>query len=84
MRPSGRPGNEGGKKARAALGRVLVTGASAGIGRELARVFASRGYDLILAARSRETIAALAKELIATHGVGVKSMPVDLSVSGAA
>lgn len=66
------------------MGSVLVTGASAGIGRELARVFASRGYDLILAARSRETLLALAKELIATHGVDVKSLPVDLSVSGAA
>jgi uncharacterized protein len=82
--PSGRIRDERGGKARGAVGSVLVTGASAGIGRELARVFASRGYDLILAARSRETIAALAKELIATHGVDVKSLPVDLSVSGAA
>ena len=66
------------------MGSVLITGASAGIGRELARVFASKGYDLILAARSRDTIEALAKDFIATHGVGVKSVPVDLSVSGAA
>ena len=35
-----------------ASGWVLVTGASAGIGRELGMAFASRGYDLILAARN--------------------------------
>jgi len=84
LRPSGRLRDQGGGKARTAVGLVLVTGASAGIGRELARAFASRGHDLILAARSHETIAALAKELIATHGVDVKSLPVDLSASGAA
>ena len=84
MRPNGRLRDQSGDKAPTALGSVLVTGASAGIGRELARVFASKGYDLILAARSRETIAALAKELIAAYGVDVKSLPVDLSVSGAA
>jgi len=84
LRPGARLRDQGGEKVRAAAGSVLVTGASAGIGREFARVFASRGYDLILAARSREAIAALAKELVATHGVVVKSLPVDLSTSGAA
>ena len=66
------------------LGWVLVTGASAGIGRELARAFASRGYDLILAARNEAAIGALARELVATHGVRTKTMPVDLSLPGAA
>jgi hypothetical protein len=63
---------------------VLVTGASAGIGRELARAFASRGYDLILAARNEGAIAALARELVATHAVRAKTMPADLSLPGAA
>ena len=63
---------------------VLVTGASAGIGRELARAFASRGCDLILAARNEGAIAALARELVATHAVRAKTMPADLSLPGAA
>ncbi len=67
-----------------ATGWVLVTGASAGIGRELARAFASRGYDLLLAARNEAAIAALARELSASHGVRAKTMPVDLGLPGAA
>ncbi len=63
---------------------VLVTGASAGIGRELARAFASRGCDLILTARNEDAIAALARELVAAHGVRAKTMPADLSLPGAA
>jgi short-subunit dehydrogenase len=63
---------------------VLVTGASAGIGRELARAFASRGWDLILLARDEGTIAELAGELVATHAVRAKTLPADLSIPGAA
>jgi short-subunit dehydrogenase len=63
---------------------VLVTGASAGIGCELARAFASRGYDLILTARNEEAITALANELALDHGVRAKTMPADLSIPGAA
>src|SRR5271157_4603727 len=60
-----------------ASGWVLVTGASAGIGQELARAFASRGYDLVLAARNEAAISALARNRAET-------MPVDLSLPGAA
>ena len=67
-----------------ASGWVLVTGASAGIGQELARAFASRGYDLVLAARNEAAISALARNLAATHAVRAKTMPVDLSLPGAA
>jgi len=63
---------------------VLVTGASAGIGRELARAFAQRGFDLILAARNEAALAALARELAATDAVRAKTMQVDLSLPGAA
>jgi len=63
---------------------VLVTGASGGIGRELARAFASRGCDLILTARNEGALAALARELVAAHAVRVKTMPADLSLPGAA
>ena len=62
---------------------VLVTGASAGIGRELARAFAFRGYNLILAARNEVALAAFARELVATHAVRAKTMPADLSLPGA-
>ena len=65
-------------------GWVLITGASAGIGRELARAFASRGFDLVLAARNEAALAALARELAANYAVRAKTMPVDLSLPGAA
>src|SRR6516164_8067390 len=74
--------DEGGKSDGS--GWVLVTGASAGIGRELARAFASKKRDLVLLARSQETTMELARELIAKNGVKVKTIPADLSVHGAA
>ena len=84
MAPSAtRKADEGGKP-DVASGWVLVTGASAGIGRELARAFASKGRDLVLVARSHETTTGLARELIGTSGVNVKTIPADLSVAGAA
>src|SRR5690348_1482988 len=43
--------------------RVLVTGASRGIGRELARGFAAAGADVALVARSAAVLEALAREL---------------------
>jgi len=68
----------------ASAGWVLVTGASAGIGRELAQAFAARGHDLILTARNEEALAALARDVVARRGVKAKTAPADLSLPGAA
>ena len=61
---------------------VLITGASSGIGRELARQFAGDGADLVLIARSEETLRELAGELAAEYGVTAQVLPADLSRPG--
>src|SRR6266516_1545308 len=63
---------------------VLITGASGGIGAELARVFAENGYDLVLAARSLRPLEQLAQELRDRRGVTARVVRADLSEPGAA
>jgi len=62
---------------------ALVTGASGGIGEELARLFASDGHDLVLVARSGDKLARLAEELSGKHGVGARVLARDLARAGA-
>lgn len=63
---------------------ALVTGASSGIGEELAHCFARAGYDVILVARSAGKLLALAQALKAQHGVTAHVAAADLAVPGAA
>ena len=59
---------------------ALVTGASAGIGLELAREFARRGHDLVLVARREDKLRALATEIESGHaGLTVRVVAADLS-----
>lgn len=59
-------------------GAALITGASSGIGRDIARELAGRGHDLILVARRRERLEELAGELGDT-GVSCHVLPCDLA-----
>lgn len=63
---------------------ALITGASSGIGMELARLHASRGGALVLVARSEDKLQALAAELRSAHGVRVTVLAKDLAKPSAA
>ncbi|MEX0999954.1 MAG: SDR family oxidoreductase [Thermodesulfobacteriota bacterium] len=62
---------------------VLITGASSGLGMELAKLFAADGSDLVLVARREERLIELADELKSEHGIEVHVLPKDLSKKSA-
>src|ERR1700739_4002536 len=61
------------------MSTVLITGASGGIGYELARLFARDHHHLVLVARSADKLAQVATELQA-QGIGVRTIALDLAV----
>ncbi|MGO8746189.1 MAG: SDR family NAD(P)-dependent oxidoreductase [Thermoguttaceae bacterium] len=58
---------------------ALITGASSGIGLELAKLFAADKSNLVLVARSKEKLDQLADELRRAHGIEIRVLPRDLA-----
>ena len=63
---------------------ALITGASSGIGLELAKIFAQSGHNLILVARSESKLNKLREELVQQHSVHVEMIIADLAKADAA
>ncbi len=63
---------------------ALITGASSGIGECFARALAARKRDVVLVARSKDKLRALAAELQSKHGARAAVLDADLSLTGAA
>ncbi len=62
---------------------ALVTGASVGIGRDLAEIFSREGHDLVLVSRSENQLHALAEKIRGERGVNVRVIVKDLALPGA-
>lgn len=62
-------------------GKVLITGASSGIGASYAKQLAEKGFDLILLARRKERLQSLADKLQTDYSIRCEIIPADLSSS---
>lgn len=61
---------------------ALITGASSGIGKSMSYILASKGYDLVLVARSIDKLDEVKEDVIKKNqGINVVTYPLDLSVS---
>ena len=58
---------------------ALITGASGGIGEELAKLCAAHKFDLVLVARSEEKLRKVASDLSSKHGIRAVILPTDLA-----
>ncbi|MFN3605021.1 MAG: SDR family NAD(P)-dependent oxidoreductase [Leptonema sp. (in: bacteria)] len=63
---------------------TLITGASSGIGKELAMVFAENHYNLVLVARNEEKLNVLKKDLLSKYEVDIRTYGIDLSLKDSA
>ena len=59
--------------------KVLITGASSGIGRDMAKELAKRKYDLVLVARNKEKLEEIQRELKDKRNVNVEIIQLDIS-----
>ena len=59
--------------------KALITGASSGIGRDMARILAKKNYDLVLVARNEQKLKELEKELKENNNIKIKTISMDLS-----
>ena len=60
--------------------KALITGASSGIGRDMARVLAKKGYNLVLVARDEQKLDELAEELRKENNIETQVISMDLSI----
>ena len=60
--------------------KALITGASSGIGRDMARVLAKKGYNLVLVARNEQKLNELAEELRKENNIETQIISMDLSI----
>src|SRR3954451_19405330 len=56
-----------GQERMCGMSSILITGASSGLGAEMARQFAAKGHDLALCARRTERLEELGSEILAAH-----------------
>ena len=62
--------------------KALITGASSGIGRDMARILAKKNYNLVLVARDEQKLKELEKELKESNNIKIETISMDLSQEG--